>query len=345
MSRARIRSPRWSQPVFTAPGDVLSIAVDLPVEVPAIFSLVIDQASVAMDILDEHVWYAEGIVQYRVRLPDTVPNGLADLVLAGGGKMFVQPRAVVVRTEQPDRIRLAYTSDWHLLSKPDEGGSVDRSALFFELADHMNELGLDALIHTGDVITRYTPEGLPLPDEIILRQMAQAQEIFELLKVPVFVLPGNHDVAFEICRSAWRDMVGWPWERQTDDVFRVLGPCELVMMDGFAFYDEQTGKMLAHSLTDEQIVWLEDVVRKRKARWRILALHYDYSKQVLPRFQELGFDVFFYGHSKSEDVSFFERSGTRNGHLPGDAVYRVMEATAEDLMLGDAVTFADLGIG
>ena len=74
-------------------------------------------------------------------------------------------------------------------------------------------------------------------------------------------------------------------------------------------------------------------------------MHYDYTDQILPRLQELGIDLFFYGHSRSKDLEFFDCSGARNGHLPGGMVYRLAEATAENLELGPPVGFPELGIG
>lgn len=40
--------------------------------------------------------------------------------------------------------------------------------------------------------------------------MMQAMEIFDLLRMLVFVLPGNHDVVYEACCRVWWETVGRP---------------------------------------------------------------------------------------------------------------------------------------
>jgi phosphodiesterase/alkaline phosphatase D-like protein len=117
----------------------------------------------------------------------------------------------------------------------------------------------------------------------------------------------------------------------------------MIQLDGFVHYDPQTLEKTQQSLKPEQISWLEETLARSDARWRILAYHYDYSRQVLANLADMGVDAFFYGHSKTHDSRYFE-NGARNGHLPGDSAYRLVEATAESLQLGLAVSFAELGV-
>jgi predicted phosphodiesterase len=286
-----------------------------------------------------------GVAQYQVLVPNTAAEGLADLIIVQGGVCSINSRAVAVRACTAAGLRVVYTSDWHLLRMRDDGPPVDQSSMFFELVHHLNAMAPDVVIHTGDVITRYDEDKVvPLPEVEIRKQMDLARAIFDLLRVPVFVVPGNHDMASEMCRRIWWETVGRPWQRSTDDVSLVLGPCHFLLMDGFAHYDPTTHQITACSLTPSQLTWLEKAVAETEARWRVLALHYDYSRQILPRLQELGIDLFFYGHTNSSDLDFSEQSGVRNGHLPESLAYRLAEISADNLELGPPVDFAELGI-
>ncbi len=345
MTAGPIRAPRWSQPVFAAPDEALTVVVDAPKTTEVAFCLSIEGREVALEVQAVEAAPEAGVVLYRVGLPDDVEEGLADLKFVENGVCYTMPRAVAVYASPPSCVRLVYTSDWHLLRVTGDAPPVDQAQMFFELAHHLNDLAPDAVVHTGDVFTRYQyPGGPPLSEQEIRRQMMQAMEIFDLLRMPVFVLPGNHDVAYETCRRVWWETVGRPWKKSTDDASRILGPCHLLLVDGFVHYDPQTYCMTVRSLTSEQMAWFEDALARTGDRWRILALHYDYSEQILPRLQELGIDLFFYGHSKGKDPDFFELSGARDGHLPGGAAYRLAEVTTDSLDLGPSVGFADVGI-
>ena len=252
MTACPIRSPRWSKPAFAAPGDRLSVAVDA-LRTATAFYLAAGGRRVKLDVREVEPVPKAGVVLYHVELPVDAEEGLADLVLDENGVSFTMPRAVAIHASPPARVRVVYTSDWHLLKVSKAGPPVDQSELFVQLAHHLNELAPDVVIHTGDVITRYHAGGAPLPEAEIRRQMAQGKAIFDLFRVPVFVLPGNHDVAYEWCRRAWWETVGRPWKGPTDDASRVLGPCHLLLVDGFAHYDPETYNVTARSMTVEKL--------------------------------------------------------------------------------------------
>lgn len=233
-------------------------------------------------------------------------------------------------------VRIAYTADWHVLEVKG-GAPVDQTPQLEQLVDRLNAEAPDLIVHGGDLITRYDVDKKPLADEAIREQYQQIDRLLDRLQPPAAFLPGNHDVAFPVCRAEWEQRFGPAPNRDTWDSRRRLGPVELLLMDGFATYDPTTGRLIRNSLTPDQVEWLEEHAATRPSTWRVLALHYDYEGQVLPRLAELGVDCFFYGHSSPHPAEPFESSGCRNGHLPGPGAYRILTASSDRLDLGPTV--------
>lgn len=238
-------------------------------------------------------------------------------------------------------VRIAYTADWHVLEV--KGGSpVDQAPRLEAVIDRLNALAPDLVVHGGDLITRYDVEHRPLDDESIRRQYRQVDALLAALDVPIAVFPGNHDVAFPVCKDEWTRRFGEPGNGDTWDRSVVLGPLHLLLMDGFATYDPRSGAPERNSLTSNQLAWLEREASTRQAEHRVLALHYDYENQVLPRLDELGIDCFLYGHSSAHDQDYFDGADSLNGHLPGSAAYRLLTATADAIGIGPPVSYASL---
>ncbi len=283
-----------------------------------------------------------GVVPLELTVPRSAAVGLWDLCVAHGDQRFRVPHAVAVQDSAQEEIRIACVGDWHLLPPDcDEPGS-GLLRRYVRLVDELNALSVDGVIHLGDVITRYAADKSPRPARLIRWQMEAAGDILGRLKMPVFVLRGNHDMAFESCRTAWGVVFGNPALGGTDDSVRVLGPCRLVMMDGFAFYDMETRETTMHSLSEAQLKWLEtQCTGPRTEPWRVLVLHYDYAHQVLPRLRELGIDMFVYGHAGPVEDNWFVGPGVdiRNVNVSTGAAYRIITATRERLETGPPVGY------
>ena len=281
------------------------------------------------------------IMRYGCRVPTGIRRGLYDLLLESREQTLASPNAVCVMREVGDTVTLLHTSDWHMLAVGAADVLVDNSALIRALVSRINALQPDMAICTGDVVSRYGVNKEVLSAEQIAWQASRAREIALQLDVPLFVIPGNHDVAFASSRSVWRDHMGWPWDRTTEDHSLDLGDAHLAFLDGFAHYDEANA-LITRGHTPEQIGWLREDMRKAaRSRWRFLFIHYDYDRQLLPILGELGVHMLFYGHS---DVGFADElrgQGVLDGHLLGSEAYRLVRVAGEGVS-SETVSWADL---
>ncbi|MBT3341731.1 MAG: hypothetical protein HN712_02260 [Gemmatimonadetes bacterium] len=339
-----IRAPRWSRPTFLLPEDQLSICVEgkpdhvsLQCEDGPVIHLATHTAA-----SDTSAAADTTLLHLVAPVPAQIQAGLYDLVMSMGGVTHRQPRAVRIDTSPPAVVRIAYTSDWHLLQVSSDGSERDQTPRLEALVDELNRLGLDAIVHLGDLITRYQlPSKAPQPVAVIESQMKRAHDLLGRLTAPLFLLPGNHDVAFDRCRASWAAHVGHA-PGPTDDSAVTLGPVQLVQLDGFVHYDEISYEMGPERLTNEQLDFVNGVAATRPARWRLVGCHYDYSRQILPHFDRLGVDAFFYGHSKQLEVEPFEAAGCADGHLAGSTAYRLALATEDMLDVAAPVSYQGL---
>jgi len=344
MTPSTIREPRWCQPAVLGPGDRLPVALNEPVSRGFALELRRGKNTVPLALGEIAHTDSSGVLLAGATIPPSCPQGLWDLVLREGAQTLRVPRAVVVRVPDVEEITIACTGDWHLLAPASPGEpDPDRLAMFVDLVDHLNALAPDFVIHVGDLITRYDRDKNARPQDVIRWQIERGRELLARFEVPLFVLPGNHDLAFESCRTCWQELFGKPWRSGTDDASCVFGPCHLLLMDGFMHYDPETRQALAHSPTEQQLEWLRAQCRATTgAPWRILAVHYDYGELILPHLGELGIDAFVYGHAGRLEERWFA-GGTRNVNLAPGGAYRIITATPGRLDIGPPVPLAGTG--
>ena len=345
MSPLPIRWPRWCQPAHVSPGHSFRIDVDPPP--PPGFSLALVRGDERMALGVAHDDAVPSCPpSLDVTVPHSCPVGLWDLRLESTGMRHSIPHAVVVQDAELREVRIACMGDWHLIPAACDGPDAATLDLYSRLVTRLNTLAPDCVIHVGDVITRYQQPALAARSDHLLRwQCERAGEILAGLDVPLFVLTGNHDSAYPACRAAWRDVFGRATRGETDDHACVIGPCQLIMLDGFAHYDPHTLAMTTSSLTDEQVRWMEAQCSDAGgASHRVLVLHYDYASQVLPRLGELGIDAFVYGHTKAVDTHWFSGPGVeaQDVNVPGSAAYRLITATRTALRVDPPVALDEL---
>ena len=348
----RIRDPRWSKGAWVGPGGEFSVIVEGGGDVEGVWiekcSAVTlgrvrrsDRARASVEkcsavALGRHVarspsaerrgdrapWSVErerdrggSFREITVRAPEGIGDGVYDLRVRCGGEDLREPHCVAVRRVFEDPFTFVHTSDLHLLKGMGEAAKAESCAAARDVVRRINAAGPAFVVDTGDLINRYDRNKDKMPDEIIRWQLERAREILLELRSPVYLCPGNHDLAFAACREAWARLMGRPWDRDTDDYGFDFGAYHFAVLDGFGYCDEVTWAKTEHAFTPGQIEWLRaDLAASAGSRLRVLFSHYDYHSQMAGALETLNVDLFLYGHSGPRE-GCVGRSGV-NGHLP-----------------------------
>jgi predicted MPP superfamily phosphohydrolase len=221
--------------------------------------------------------------------------------------------------------RFLYTSDWHLLARTVGGPEADQTERARLLVQRINDLAPDVAICTGDAISRYGVGKQLLSAERIRWQGRQLAAIASGLRVPFYLVPGNHDLALGASRQVWRDLVHPGWERATMDCAFDWEACRFVLLDGFAYYDEEN-VLVARAYTSEQMAWLRRTMEQAPQGYRrLLFAHYDYDGSLIHELADLGVDALFYGHSNRGHEVELDAAGILNGHLLDTEAFRWVE--------------------
>ena len=338
----RIRSPRWTRPALVQGSQCVEVILEAPLDGQQALVLRRDQAAIPLSIVQRDQ-VGQGLQRVSCPIPEGAPPGMYDLLLQGDDDPPLSPNAVCVMegdaTSFP--ITILHTSDWHALAPGGNGELADNCDLIRALVGRINEISPDLAICTGDLISRYGVGKEILSPDVIRWQARRVQEIARGLRVPLFVIPGNHDTAFDASRSAWKTYMGGPWERPTEDFSVGYGGCHLAFLDGFAHYDADNA-LVARGYTPAQIAWLRwDMAQAAACCWRLLFVHYDYGRQLLPLLADLGVDMMFYGHSSDGFAQELAAHHVLNGHLCGHEVYRLVRIS-ENRIASETVPWADL---
>ncbi|MFC2172044.1 metallophosphoesterase [Acidobacteriota bacterium] len=156
----------------------------------------------------------------------------------------------------------------------------------------VNEVALldpDMVITVGDQIEGYTE------DEALLNsQWDEYFGILEALKMPVYLIPGNHDILNDVMEKVWRKRIGKP-------------PYYSFNFEKVHFVVLDTGRWESNDeLSDKQVKWLENDLRKnRNAPLTVVFFHKPLFSKTLVEgkpdrlhdlFKKYGVDAVFCGH-------------------------------------------------
>lgn len=326
----RIQDPRWTKPVWALRGSSFRLVLNKPLCPASSVLLEREGSTVRLQVHGERVERDGVHVAYECAVPVPLSEGLYDLAIVENGRRWRSPNSVAVCSAFEDIFCFLHATDLHLLAPGGHGALVNRSSLAEALVRKINRIRPNFVLYTGDLISRYGVEKAVLSPEIIWWQVRRVQEILLGLKVPVFVTRGNHDVAFESSRSAWRRYMGWPWDRATDDYSFDYGEYHFTGLDGFVHYDEIHGTSYRRSFTPEQHTWLEEDLHKAaSSRLRVLFFHYDYQHQIESLVEPLAIDMLFYGHSKQRGPDRIGSRGAVNANLSSAQAYRVVRVEGD----------------
>lgn len=257
-------------------------------------------------------------LEARVSEPDFYE--LFDLeVTASDGIYDHVTNAVKVIEQYKDDYYFIQLTDPHLPGKTyygDSGYETDDSELedFEEVINDINILNPEFVVLTGDLLN----EG-EMEDFECLRHHTKTVELLEKLEVPVYLVPGNHDLGgWEptpppqgTARRDWWKFFGWrqrniPPEREeyyVHDYSFDYGNTHYVGMESSDNYDHYMYDVYGErGFIPSQLEWLEDDLAGAGDKTKVLFYHFDFNNDI--NLSELGADMALWGHQHSNTNDF-----------------------------------------
>ncbi|MBP7462123.1 MAG: metallophosphoesterase family protein [Candidatus Delongbacteria bacterium] len=299
-TQARIlQQPQFHRPEFILAGDSLSLCImqDSP---PTNLVIQLHNA------LADRVYSADyigpyfnrsTIHQYRAGLDGTLPEGLYDIAIFQGTQLLDSGNhAVRIYHHFPDTFHIAHISDTHLPNHrnyptPDyyDENTLEEVRILHQEFQWINP---ELVIHTGDVIDWYMDA----------TQYEVAAQEFLNWKIPIIILPGNHDF-YEILVSGIRN-----WKKHFSDLHDYTAHFNRKLLIGLAAY-EQIPNTSSINFTEEQLEFVREVLEQNNTdQDRLFFFHYDFNNQVKDRYaSEWQADQILYGHTHS-DADYWQNS-------------------------------------
>lgn len=236
-------------------------------------------------------------------------------VSASGGMVDTVTNAVKVIDQFKSDYYFIHITDIHLLGHTfygESGYATDQSEMddFYEVIKDINLLNPEFVLLTGDLIN----EG-ELEDFECLRNHTLTVQLLEKLEVPVYIVPGNHDLGGwdatppeqGTARNEWWRFFGWRQQEvpttestyQSHDYSFDYGD---IHFTGLEAYDNYDGYMYdvygQYSFTSEQLTWLNQDLATAGDKTKVLFYHYDFKDEL--DLSTLGVDMALWGHTHSD---------------------------------------------
>jgi calcineurin-like phosphoesterase family protein len=341
-----IHQPRWIAPALLQKGQDLTVIVsgDLDDSVHIALQAVGQNNRMwNLPIVDRQKLHQgeKTAMQWVCATGDVDGEGLFDLIVTCGNKPeAMAQRAVHIACEIPQNFDVVHITDTHFLrSDAQKKSLIDQSEVLGDLIERINAIKPAFVVHTGDLISRY---GLTTKDRLsnahILWQYEQAESILKKLKVPLFMTPGNHDLAFETSRACWRRTMGQKWNDGPDDFYWDYGACRFVCVDNSVRFDETGHQPATMNLDDPRGSWLEQTcVNRPKNSGCVLISHSDSDQVLNGYFKRCRINLALCGHSKTSPWVNCDMTRTIDGHLSHKPLWRMWRFAPEKITANDAV--------
>lgn len=236
-------------------------------------------------------------------------------VTADGGILDDVTNAVKIIDTFKDDYYFIHITDLHLLGHTfygDAGYETDESEMddLYEVIKDINLLNPEFVLLTGDLIN----EG-ELEDFECLRNFTKAVELLEKFEVPVYIVPGNHDLGGwdatpppqGTSRREWWRFFGWrqreipPTETEylTHDYSFDYGNVHYTGLEAYDNYDSYMYDVYGPtSFIPSQITWLQNDLQNAGDKTKVLFYHYDFKHEL--DFSALDVDMALWGHTHSD---------------------------------------------
>lgn len=308
-----IQKPLINIPAIALPGDSIVIEYDLPESESLVYVNLFyrgretEPGFRALETSGEL-----GYRQMLVYLPEKMLYGLYDIQVYGSApsSIDISENSLYVIPDYKEEYTFIHISDTHLPSHKfwgDDGVESDLSEMedLREVIEDINLINPEFVLHTGDLINDGELEALGIP------AISLARDILESFEVPVFMVPGNHDLggwdetpaSDGTARRYWWNYFGWQALDNTnlesvntqDYVFH-YGSDLYIGMESYVNYDRWRENIYGYrGFTNIQLQWLNNTLEKYpNDEMKVLFYHYDFENDL--HLQDLGVDAAFWGH-------------------------------------------------
>lgn len=315
-----IQRPILNIPEIVVPGEsfeIICLAYETTIEWRAL--LLYGDVEVPVDI--SNVFYDDNLQRWTLTAMVSNINlyELYDLkVTASGGIEDITKNAVQVIPQEKEDFYFVHITDTHLPTHYfyEDPESVYDTSEMNDLREVIRDINLmrpEFVLITGDFIN----EG-ELEDFENRRNHTKSQRLLYEFEVPVYLLPGNHDLGGwdatpppqGTARNEWWRFFGWQWLKPnsgelyyTQDYSFDYGAVHFVGMESYVNYDGYLFNIYGdESFIPTQLQWLEDdLLNASENQSSVLFYHYDFSNQI--NLSELGADMALWGHIHSNSGS------------------------------------------
>lgn len=180
--------------------------------------------------------------------------GLIEPALAGPEFMAADayPTAIRPWTREPAPL----TGNLTFAIVADRNGGT-RAGIFLDALRKINRLGPDIVMSVGDLIAGYTPDAPTLRD-----QWSAVDRETDILEMPFFHLPGNHDLANPSQYDVWIERYGRNYYAFTYGDVLFLCLCT------------QNPPQFEFGISPEQVAWFKQILEKhRNVKWTFVFMH------------------------------------------------------------------------
>jgi len=344
-----VQRPLLNIPSIVTPGEILYIecfASDATTDWDA--ELIFDDISVDLSISqsdydsDLEKWTLQAII------PSVENYELYDLkVTASGGILDNVANSVKVIDQYKDDYYFIQITDTHLIGHSffgDSGYETDESELddLYEVIKDINILNPEFVLLTGDLLN----EG-EMEDFECLRHHSKTVELLEKFEVPVYIVPGNHDLGGwdgtpppqGTARQEWWRFFGWRQsvlpvveeEYYVHDYSFDYGDVHYVGLESSDNYDRYMNDVYGdRGFIPSQLTWLANDLASAGSKTKVLFYHFDFNNDL--DLETLGADMALWGHTHSNTDDFIHpyNIGTDNV-CDGTGAYRVIRVSNGNL--------------
>jgi len=255
--------------------------------------------------------------------------------------------AVKVIDQFKENYYFVHITDTHLPGHTfygENGYETDESELddLYEVIKDINLIHPEFVLLTGDLIN----EG-ELEDFECLRNHTLTVELLEKLEVPIYIVPGNHDLggwdatppSQGTSRREWWRFFGWrqkefpptKTEYLTHDYSFDYGNVHYVGLEAYDNYDSYMFDVYGEeSFIPSQISWLQNDLANAGSATKVLFYHYDFKHEL--NLSSLGVDMALWGHTHkdADDVSHPYDISTASV-CDGKRTFRIIRVNGENL--------------